>query len=218
MSETGQGVRNPTDGTAPDGPNTELQNERGKVVPSTEYRQCLKKVLSACGLTPDAKTSLFCVTVLREGKGMGRQAVFSIARTWIIRIFELHDGYRQHAAFIARILTAIEEAGAPCEHIRYHGVVSDTPFRYTVTKFVEGIPLTDELRRDPNVRRRVAALYQAMWRIDVPDSVGTVEDYMWPRLERPHGKLDAVSLAVLLKAGTLSSLSDLWLCRTAILR
>ncbi|KAJ7484658.1 hypothetical protein FB451DRAFT_1233074 [Mycena latifolia] len=212
MSGTGQGARNPTfvaeDGPAPSPymQNTELQNERGKVVPeSTEYTQCLKKVLSTCGLTPNAKD----ITILREGKHMGRQAVFAIARTWVIRIFELHDGYRQPAAFIAYILTALEEAGAPCEHIRYHGVVPDTPFHYTVSKFVEGAPLTDGLCWDSNVRRQVAALYRDMWRLDVPDAAGTVEDYMRPRLERLHTKLSAVSPPIFLKVGVLSSLSDL---------
>ncbi|KAJ7189561.1 hypothetical protein GGX14DRAFT_484842 [Mycena pura] len=161
-------------------------------------------VLSACDMT----CSPHDVTVLREGTDMGRQTVFNIANTWIIRIFELYDGYRQPASFISSVLTALERAGLPCEHIRYHGVVPGTSFHYTVTKFVEGIPLTDELCCHPDVRLQIGALYRALRLLEVPDTVGTVEDYMRPRLLVLHEKLSTVSPAVLDKVGELASLAD----------
>jgi hypothetical protein len=58
----------------------------------------------------------------------GRQWVFRIDQTWIVRIFETHDGFRQPAAFFYRILTELDQAGAHSERIRHHGIIPDTPF------------------------------------------------------------------------------------------
>ncbi|KAJ7136109.1 hypothetical protein C8R44DRAFT_393443 [Mycena epipterygia] len=170
--------------------------------PDLVYR--LKTVLSACNLTPNAKD----IAIVREGSDSGRQAVFIIAHTWVVRIFELHDGYRESAAFISSVLTALENLDAPCEHIRYHGIVPDTSFHYTVTKFAEGGPLTNELCRDPGVRVQVTTLYRALRDLDVPDTVGTVEDYMQPRLARLLSKLAVINPAISQKVGPLSPLSE----------
>ncbi|KAJ6499572.1 hypothetical protein C8R47DRAFT_1111182, partial [Mycena vitilis] len=166
---------------------------------------CLQLVLSACGLTCASQD----ITVLREGQDMGRQIVFNVANTWIIRLFELHDGYRQPAAFLASVLSALEHAGAPCEHIRYHGVVPDTPFHYTVTKFVRGIPLTDELCKTPEVQLQIRALCRVLRDLDLerPDTIGTVEDYMRPVLDKLHTKLSRVSKETLEDVGPLAPLS-----------
>ncbi|KAJ7484721.1 hypothetical protein FB451DRAFT_90766 [Mycena latifolia] len=161
-------------------------------------------VLSACGLIYSTQE----VTILREGKEMGRQAVFNVAGTWIVRIFELHDGYRQPATFLWQVLKSLEGAGAASERIQYHGTLPATDFHYTVTKFVSGIPLTDELCSHPSIRQQVASLFRAMWNLSVPSTVFTVEDYMRPRLERLHGHLSFISPAVSQQVGTLASLPD----------
>ncbi|KAJ7136131.1 hypothetical protein C8R44DRAFT_393828 [Mycena epipterygia] len=163
-------------------------------------------VLSACGLTCDAKD----ITVLREGSDMGRQAVFDISRIWIVRIFELHDGYRQPAEFISDILTALEMASAPSERVRHHGIVERTPFHYTVTEFCAGVELTRELCADQGVGAQIAALQHALRDLSVPDTVGTVEEYMQPRLARLYSKLDSASLTVAQRKdiGDLSALAD----------
>jgi hypothetical protein len=166
--------------------------------------QCIGIVLAACGISYNPED----IVILREGRDMGRQAVFRVAQTWVVRIFELHDGYRQPAEFVSRVLTDLEKVGAPSERIRHHGVVSNTVFHYTVTDFAAGIPLPKELCAHPVVCSRVATLFRAMRGLYVPDSVGTVEDHMRPRLERLHTKLSSVSPDIIQKVGQLSTLSD----------
>jgi serine/threonine protein kinase len=161
-------------------------------------------VLSACGLIYSTQE----VTILREGKEKGRQAVFNVAETWIVRIFELHDGFRQSATFLWQVLTSLERDGAASERIRHHGILPATDFHYTVTKFVDGIPLTDELCSHPSVRHQVVSLFRAMWNLSVPSTVSTVEDYMRPRLEQLNSHLSFISPAVSQQVGTLASLPD----------
>ncbi|KAJ7871341.1 hypothetical protein B0H13DRAFT_2060582 [Mycena leptocephala] len=170
---------------------------------SPDPAECLQMVLSACGLTCNPQG----IAILREGKDMGRQIVFKISNTWIIRLFKLYDGYRQPAAFISSVLSALERAGAPYERIRYHGVVPRTSINYTVTKFAEGIELTEEMCTNPDVRLQVATLYRALRRLEVPDTI-TIEEHMRPRLARLHEKLASVSPATLHKVGELASLSE----------
>ncbi|KAJ6590591.1 hypothetical protein DFH09DRAFT_1139766, partial [Mycena vulgaris] len=166
--------------------------------------QCLQVVLSACGLPSSPQE----VTILREGREMGRQAVFNVAGTWIVRIFELHAGFRQPAAFIWKVLKGLEQVGAPSERIHYHGTIQDTGLHYTVTKFVDGIPLTVELCSHPSVHQQLVALYRALWNFPVPDTVTTVEEYMRPRLELLHNRLSRVSSAVSQQLGALATLPD----------
>ncbi|KAJ6610996.1 hypothetical protein B0H10DRAFT_2224461 [Mycena sp. CBHHK59/15] len=135
------------------------------------------------------------VTVLRAGNE-GRQSVFRVAHTWIVRIFELHDGYRQPAAFIARVLAALERAGAPAERIRHHGVVPGTPFHYTVTQLAAGGPLARACCANPGVRAQH------------PGCGGTVEAYMHPRLAQLRAKLAGADPAVAEQVGELATLSE----------
>lgn len=83
---------------------------------NTPVAACLGTVLSFCGISVPPSA----VTVLREGKDNGRQAVFSISHTWVVRIFELFDDYRQPASLVAETLEALREL-APVEPILYHG-------------------------------------------------------------------------------------------------
>ncbi|KAJ7437358.1 hypothetical protein B0H11DRAFT_628729 [Mycena galericulata] len=166
--------------------------------------QCLQEVLSICGLTYNAED----IAVLREGTEMGRQAVFNVARKWIVRIFELHDGLRQPATFFWRILKDLERANAPSERIQYHGILPNTALHYTVTEFLDGSPLTVELCSRPEVRQQIVSFYRVLRQINVPDTVGTVEDYMRPRLELLETRIRSLSADVSQRVGALSSLSD----------
>ncbi|KAF8145963.1 hypothetical protein K438DRAFT_1991236 [Mycena galopus ATCC 62051] len=182
------------------------------VVQPTALRY-LAQVLSACRLPlPSPGT----ITVLREGDEKGRQAVFNVAGRWIVRIFELHAGYRKPAEFVSRILEELERANAPAERIRHHGILADTAFHggdtalhYTVTEFIDGIPLTLELRNHPDIRQQISSLFLAMDQISVPVEVDTVSVYMGPRLERLRAMLSSVSADVAAHANELiSPLSD----------
>ncbi|KAJ6631231.1 hypothetical protein B0H10DRAFT_1981511 [Mycena sp. CBHHK59/15] len=179
---------------------------------SLDPSQCLGMVLSACGISARSED----VTLLREGKDIGRQTVFSIAHTWIIRIFELHGGYRQPASFFFSVLTDLEQAGAPSERIRHYGVIPDTPFHYTVTEFASGVELPRELCTDPSVCMQIAALYRAMRGLSIPDTVCTVEAFMQPRLAQLHAKLACASPAVSKKVGELATIFDLHRYRMVI--
>jgi hypothetical protein len=86
---------------------------------SPDPAECLQMVLLACGLICNPQD----IAILREGKDMGRQIVFKISNTWIIRLFELYDGYRQPAAFISSVLTA----GARRRSVRAHPVPQRRP-------------------------------------------------------------------------------------------
>ncbi|KAJ7218288.1 hypothetical protein C8J57DRAFT_1254784 [Mycena rebaudengoi] len=126
----------------------------------------------------------------------GRQWVFRIDQTWIVRIFETHDGFRQPATFFYRILTEFEQARAHSEPIRHHGIIPDTPFHYAVTKFVEVVPLMAELcASNTDVRVQITAMYRILYGLPVPDTVGTVEEYMQPRIALIHERLASASLA-----------------------
>ena len=71
----------------------------------TPAAACLDFVPSSCGISAPSDT----VTVLPEGKENARQTVFSVSRTWIVRIFELFDGYRQPTYLIAGTLETLQE-------------------------------------------------------------------------------------------------------------
>ncbi|KAK6992612.1 hypothetical protein R3P38DRAFT_2802148 [Favolaschia claudopus] len=167
----------------------------------------LQEVLSACGLpspTPDE------LTALRPGKEPGRQAVFAIAQKWIVRIFELHEGYKQPASFLWRILKELEHRGAPSERIRFYGTLpTNKSLHYTVTDYFDGVPLTHELCALPQVREQIVALYRHLGEISVPDTVATVEDYMRPRLELLQRKLSGLSPDIIKQVGQLSPLAEL---------
>ncbi|KAJ7145399.1 hypothetical protein C8R43DRAFT_1197111 [Mycena crocata] len=166
----------------------------------------LQMVLAACGLTFKPQE----ITILRDGNVKGRQAVFNVANTWIVRIFELHDKYRQPAALIGAVLKALEAAGAPSERIYNHGIIPDTALHYTVTKFVEGIPLTAELCKNPSVREKIASLYRTLRELRVPDAMKSVDKYMGPRLQALSEKLSKLQLPaeVLEKIGKLAGSED----------
>ncbi|KAK7055385.1 hypothetical protein R3P38DRAFT_3564194 [Favolaschia claudopus] len=167
----------------------------------------LQEVLSACGLpfpTPDE------LAILRPGKEQGRQAVFSIAKKWIVRIFELHEGYKQPASFLWRLLKELEHRGAPCERIRFYGTLStNESLHYTVTEYFDGVALTHELCTLPQVREQIVALYRHLGEISVRDTVATVEEYMRPRLELLQRKLSGLSPDIIKQVGQLSPLSEL---------
>lgn len=146
--------------------------------------------------------------MLRDGKEQGRQAVFNVAGTWIVRIFELHDGFRRPASFLWSVLTQLESLGAAAERIRYHGVIPGTNLQYTVTMFVHGVPLTDERCSDPSVREQLVALQRSLRKISVPDTAGTVKHHMRPRLELLQRRVSVLSADVLEQVGKLACLSD----------
>ncbi|KAJ7856739.1 hypothetical protein B0H14DRAFT_2752621 [Mycena olivaceomarginata] len=137
-----------------------------------------------------------------------RPPMQSLSCKWVVRIFELHDGFKQPAAFVWRILKELERLGAPSERIRFHGTLPNTSLHYTVTEFFDGIPLTDELCRLPEVRQEIVDLYRNLRGIAVPDTVETVEDYMRPRLEHLERRLSCLSPDIAGKVGQLSPLSD----------
>ncbi|KAF8179293.1 hypothetical protein K438DRAFT_1977360 [Mycena galopus ATCC 62051] len=172
---------------------------------ATNPIESLRAVLTACGLSPFSPEA---TTVLREGREMGRQAVFNVDEKWIVRIFELHDGYRQPATFLWRVLKELEHVNAPSERIHHYGILPNTTLHYTVTVFADGIPLTDELCTHPEVRAKIVALYQALRKISVPDNVGTVQAYMKPRLERLQARVSCFPADLTKAVGELSPLSD----------
>ncbi|KAJ7430580.1 hypothetical protein B0H11DRAFT_2134933 [Mycena galericulata] len=186
------------------GVNEDSEHSSQPASESPDPVQCLQEVVSICGLTYNAGD----IAVLREGKEMGRQAVFNVAGKWIVRIFELHDGFRQPATFVWRILKDLEQANAPSERIRYHGILPNTALHYTVTEFVDGAPLTVGLCSRPEVRQQIVSLYRVLRQINVPVTVSTVENYMRPRLELLDTRIRSLSADVSQRVGALSSLSD----------
>jgi aminoglycoside phosphotransferase (APT) family kinase protein len=168
----------------------------------TPIAACLDFVLSSCGISVPSTT----VAVLREGKEKGRQAVFSISRTWIVRIFELLDGYRQPASLVAETLEALREV-APVEPILYHGCLPPTPFHYTVTTFVPGQPLTRDQSKDPVIRAQVADLIKAIRSLPAPQG-STVMSHMQPRLSKLQSLLDAELVSKRQRVGQLCVAAD----------
>jgi hypothetical protein len=169
---------------------------------NTPAAACLDFVLSSCGISVPSGA----VAVLREGKENGRQAVFSISRTWIVRIFDLFDGYRQPAALVAATLEALRDL-APVEPILYHGRLPPTPFHYTVTAFVPGQSLTREQSGDPVIRVQVADAIKAIRSLPAPQG-STVLSHMQPRLTKLQSLLDGEPVSKRQRVGQLCTAAD----------
>lgn len=113
----------------------------------------------------------------------------------MVRIFQLHGGYRQSAAFIADVLKRLEEADALTERIQFSGTIPDTPLHYTITCLIPGcFPLTQDLyNSDSDIRAQVIEILDTIRKLSVPSSVMTAQEFMGPRLNHLNSKLELLA-------------------------